>query len=164
MKGVFSSFFTLTLLGFLVFAGTVKAQNPGFLCNETFRFCVKYPPSLLNHQNIQSDLEDIYLNTFDGLSSVTVEVKTTYELLEPRQLYDRTLLRITGSEKKPTFVTTVFGDDYFEAFLVWDIENYFIRSYIFRSYYIQMIIRTPVNKTEIMSRLREDVDIALGVR
>lgn len=153
----------LLLISVFLSAG-LSAQTSGNWCNEAFRFCVKYPASFLTHAETKINNEGIELRTYDGLSSVSVDVNPSYEILDPRELYNRVLVRITGTQEKPLFVTTVFGDDYYEAFFLSGLESYFLRSYIFRNYHILLTIKTPVNKPEIMTRLREDIDIQLSLK
>lgn len=108
--------------------------------------------------------DGVILRSFDGLASVTVSGHSTFEVMQPRELYSRTITRLTGSSDKPSFVTNMFGDDYFETFFIWDVDSYFIRSYCFNNYYIIMVMKTPVNRPELMKRMREDIDIQLNYR
>ena len=139
-------------------------QDGGVWCNPNYNFCVKYPVSLLPLQNLLAYGEGVLLKTNDALSSVNVFAAPLPSGLTPQELYANTLLTITGTTERPAFQTTIFGDDYHVAFFMWENNSYYQKSYFYKSYYIVMLFTTQVNKPELMTRLREDVELQLNLR
>jgi hypothetical protein len=163
-KGAFTILSFASLLLATIPLNRAQSQTPGYWCNQPFRFCVKYPASLLpSEENILNN-DGVILKSFDGYTSVTASGHAINEPLSTRALYDQIVAKITESNQKPSFVSNIFGDDFFEAFFIWGDDSYFLRNYLFRNYYILVVMKSRVNKPELISRLREDIDIQLNIR
>lgn len=124
------------------------------VCHESFKFCLVHPPAF---EPVEM-AEGFVARSEDDL----VEIRTTGKLadvqLSPKDLFDQTLAELGGSES-PIVVSTLFGEDFFQANFLSGDRNYFLKAFLMPGYHVRLLISVPANRPDLVVQLREQVDV-----
>ncbi|MAT53722.1 MAG: hypothetical protein CMN32_04530 [Saprospirales bacterium] len=128
-------------------------------CNPVFRFCVKYPESLLPHQQVLPDSSGIGLQPYDRSALVTVRGDRQAAGKTPRTYFAEQLDALTPLQGQLSLLDTLYGDDYYEAYFTWQTESIFHQAFFFDEYCVIMIARVPTNRPILLKQIREEVKL-----
>ena len=153
----------------LLFVGVRKesksySHSKAQYCNTRFEFCVNYPAPLLPEQRVSDNDDGVILKTTDRSSQVSVYGSFNVFKWTPKDLFEFTIKELPGGGGDIKVLTSLFGDDFYECAFLHGTSQYYHRGYFVKDRYVQMVAQTPVNRPEMMSRLREDVTVQLTVQ
>jgi hypothetical protein len=149
------------LLLCLSLLGAKAASKPSCQqhCNGRFGYCLDYPASLFPNTFISTDEDSLVFKTADMLGELTVIGTETDAKLDSHQAFEQRLRALTSSGGQANILSIINGDDYYEVSFLYDGHWYHQKAGFFQKYDVLYTLRVPVNRTELMVRLKEDVDI-----
>lgn len=140
----------------LLVSGNVLIER---YCNEHYRFCVKYPESLLPHRQELPDGTGIGLQPYDRSALVTARADVRGAHYEPRAYFFAQLAVLPEGRQELSVIDTIFGTDYYEALFAWEQQSVFHQAFFFDTHCVVLIARAPLSKPWLLKRIREDVKL-----
>jgi hypothetical protein len=131
-------------------------------CNTRFDFCVLYPSGILPFQEVSPNDDGIILKTKNGQSEVNVHGSYNIMQWKPNDLFEFTVNSMTEDKDGAKILSTVFENDYYESFFIFENNNYFLRSFFVDDYYVSLVVKVPVDEPLLMEQLRKEVKVTYG--
>lgn len=158
-SAIFISMFALSLSVSLL--GLKVADKPSCqqYCNGRFHYCLDYPASLFSKTYFSPNEDTLLFTTLDTLGEVSVIGTVTDRKLDSHLAFEQRMRALTASGGSANVLSITNGDDYYEVNFLYDGHWYHQKAGFFRTYDVLFTIKVPVNRPELMMRLKEDVDI-----
>lgn len=128
-------------------------------CSQRFSYCLDYPAPLFSKTYISPDEESLVFTTLDTLGLVTVISTTNDHKLDSYVVFEQRMRVLTAPGCKANILSIINGDDYYEVNFLYDSYYYHQKAGFLRTYDVLFTIKVPVNRPELMMRLKEDVSI-----
>jgi len=131
-------------------------------CNQRFRYCLDYPASMFPYAHFSPDEDSLLFKTADGNAHLSVIGTATGTKQDSHLAFEQRLRALTSPTPKApaTMLSIINGDDYYEANFLYDGNWYHQKAGFFPTYDVLLTIRVPVNRPEMMVRIKEDVGFA----
>ncbi len=147
----------LTLLG-------SKAPNSLFAqryCSQRFHYCLDYPASLFPNPFFSADEDSLIFKTPDQLGEVSVIGTVTDKKQDSHLAFEQRMRVLSASVtgQQVNILSIINGDDYYEVNFLYGSHWYHQKAGFYQNYDVLFTIRVPVNRPELMVRLKEDVSI-----
>jgi len=147
----------LTILG-------LKAPETFFTkqyCNQRFHYCLDYPASMFPDTYFSPDGDSLLFKTIYGHCHLSVIGTATATKQDSHLAFERRMRTLTSPtpNTQATMLSIINGDDYYEANFLYDGHWYHQKAGFFPTYDVVLTIRVPLNRPEMMVRMKEDVGI-----
>lgn len=128
-------------------------------CNERFHYCLDYPASLFPGTFISTDGDSLLLRTADQLGELSVIGTNTEGKQDSHLAFEQRLRALAKPDESPNILSIINGDDYYEVNFLFDGHWYHQKAGFFPTYDVLYTAKVPVNRTELMVRMKADVRI-----
>lgn len=153
------SVFVLSCLAF------TKADSPRSAlaqeyCNKHFDYCLNYPASMFSAAYFSPNEDTLHFTTLDSYGQVSVVATLTDHKLDSHQVFEDRMRAMTAATgEAPLVLYIINGDDYYEVNFLYNGAWYHQKAGFYRTYDVLFSLQVPVNRPELMMRLKEDVKI-----
>ena len=130
-------------------------------CNERFGYCLDYPASLFPFTYFSPDEDSLVFFTADSIGTFSVISTITEQKQDSHLAFEQRLRALTAPSGPPNILSIINGDDYYEVSFLYDGRWYRQKAGFFQNHDVLFTIRVPVNRTDLMVRMKEDVSIEL---
>jgi hypothetical protein len=154
--------FSISTIPFLLCLALTNLKAPDHAisqryCNKRFEYCLDYPASLFPYSYFSPDEDSLVFRTADSLGLVTVIATMTDQKRNSHLVFDQRLRALTSRGGNANILSITNGDDYYEVSFLYGGHWYRQKAGFFRNYDVLFTIRVPVNRPEMMLRMKEDV-------
>lgn len=126
-------------------------------CSDRFHFCLDYPSSLFPEQFFSPDGDSVLMKTGGQVAEISVMGTLGGSKLAPEQVFQKNIESITSNGSKPTIISSLFGEKDFEVNFLLNGFSYHQKAGFFSDAYVLFTVKAPVNRPELMVRLKENV-------
>lgn len=136
-------------------------QNPtkGAYCNERFQFCSNFPSETFPTQLDFNDGDGILLRTENDLATVIIAGYTEVEGENTREVYQHALQELTADGEKPTLISSLFGEDFYECFFIVGKRSFYHKAYLVDGHLVRLSIQTTINQPMLLRTLRQTITL-----
>ncbi len=126
-------------------------------CNERFHYCLDYPASMFGSAYFSPAEDTLLFTTLDTLGEVSVLSHSTAQKLDSYKIFEERMRQLTAKGGEANILSIINGDDYYEVNFLYDGHWYHQKAGFYRTYDVLFSIQVPVNRPELMMRLKQDV-------
>ena len=140
----------------------LKAPSNSFAkqyCNQRFGYCLNYPASMFPNAYFSPKEDSLVFKTADMLGLLTVISTPADHKLDSHLAFEQRLRALTAPGGQANVLSIINGDDYYEVNFLCGDHWYHQKAGFFRNYDVLFTIRVPVNRPELMVRMKSDVGI-----
>ena len=143
------------------FLGSKSGNKPASrqYCNVHYHYCLDYPASLFSKTWFSPKEDSLVFTTLDTLGEISVISTVTNQKLDSHLAFEQRLRALAAPGGAPNILSLIDGDDYYEVSFLYGGHWYHQKAGFFRGYDVLFTIRVPVNRPELMMRMKEDVKI-----
>ncbi|MBI1227041.1 MAG: hypothetical protein GC192_17550 [Bacteroidetes bacterium] len=140
----------------------MKAPRQSFaqsFCSKRFGYCLDYPASMFPNSYFSPDEDSVVFRIGDTLGLLTVISTLSDKKLDSHLAFEQRLRDMTATGGSVNILSITNGDDYYEVNFLYGDHWYHQKAGFFRNYDVLFTIKVPVNRPEMMMRMKEDVKI-----
>lgn len=146
----------LALLG-LKAPGKVLSKQ---FCNDKFHYCLDFPESMFAAKYFSTNMDSLLFTSLDSLGELSVIATASLAKLDSHEAFDQRMRSmVTPGDPPPHILSIINGDDYYEVNFLFDGKWIHQKAGFFRDCDVLFTIQVPVNRPELMVRMKEDVMI-----
>lgn len=128
-------------------------------CNEEYHYCLDYPASMFGSAYFSKGADTLLFTTLDTLGEVSVLSRTTDHKLDSHKIFEERMRQLTAKGGEANILSIINGDDYYEVNFLYDGHWYHQKAGFYRTYDVLFSIQVPVNRPELMMRLKQEMKI-----
>ncbi|MCB0519748.1 MAG: hypothetical protein H6577_16655 [Lewinellaceae bacterium] len=147
----------LSLMAFTFPSGKLLFSDAQY-CNNRFDYCLDYPNSLLPDRYLSPQSDTLLLKSVGQIAEVSVMGKLGKTGSTPERVFEKNLQFIISKNGKATVISTLFGEDFYEANFLCGDFTYQQKAAFSETRSALFTIKVPVNRPELMVRLKADLD------
>ncbi len=128
-------------------------------CNPRFHYCLDYPGSMFPNAYFSTDEDSLVFKTADGFGELSVIGTPSAAKLDSHLAFEQRMRALTSTGGQANILSIINGDDYYEVSFLHDGHWCHQKAGFFPTYDVLFSIQVPVNRPEMMTRMKEDVRI-----
>lgn len=128
-------------------------------CNDRFDYCLDYPASMFQKTYFSEQTDSLLFTTLDSLGKVSVISTTTDHKLDSHQVFEERMRQLAATGCVANILSITNGDDYYEVNFLCGNHWYHQKAAFYRNFDVLFTLQVPVNRPELMMRLKQDVKI-----
>ena len=128
-------------------------------CNDRFRYCLDYPASMFPSTYFSPDEDSLLFFTADSAGLFSVISTASAQKQDSHLAFEQRLRAMAAPSGTPNILSIINGDDYYEVSFLYGGHWYRQKAGFFQQHDVLFTIQVPVNRPELMVRMKEDVGI-----
>ena len=139
-----------------------KAPNSSLAqhyCSQRFHYCLDYPASLFSKTYFSPGEDSLIFTTLDTLGELSVIGTVTDKKQDSHLAFEQRMRALTAPGGQANILSIINGDDYYEVNFLYGNHWYHQKAGFFQNFDVLFTIQVPVNRPELMMRMKADVSI-----